>query len=77
MMYIIHIIYMKRGLPMTKVSTVELREQLGDLLNRVAYAGERVVILRRGKPVAAIVSMEDLQRLEALAEPGAMEAAHG
>jgi prevent-host-death family protein len=69
--------YIKRGLPMTKVSTVELREQLGDLLNRVAYAGEHVVILRRGKPVAAIVSMEDLQRLATLAGRGAMEAAHG
>lgn len=62
---------------MTKVSTVELREQLGDLLNRVAYAGEHVVILRRGKPVAAMVSMEDLQRLEAQASSGAREAAHG
>jgi len=32
----------------------------------VAYGGERVVIERRGKAVAAIVSLEDLRLIEAI-----------
>jgi len=30
----------------------------------VAYGGERIVLTSRGKPKAAIVSLEDYQRLE-------------
>ena len=37
---------------------------MADALNKVAYAGERVVLARRGKGVAALVSMEDLELLE-------------
>ena len=47
------------------MSVVKARDQLADVLNRVAYAGERVVLERRGKGVAAVVSMEDLALLEA------------
>jgi prevent-host-death family protein len=43
----------------------QLRTDLADTLNRVAYAGERFVIERHGKPVAAIVSVEDLAEIEA------------
>ncbi len=39
---------------------------LSELLARVAYARERVVVERKGKPMAALVSIEDLRRLEAL-----------
>jgi len=48
------------------VNIVTLRSNLADALNRAAYAGERVVLERRGKPVAAIVSMGDLELLERL-----------
>jgi len=37
-----------------------------DRLNRVIYAGERITLERRGKPAAAIVSLEDLALLEAI-----------
>jgi prevent-host-death family protein len=33
-------------------------------MSRVAYNKERFLILRRGKPMAALVSAEDLARLE-------------
>jgi prevent-host-death family protein len=42
------------------------REQLAELVNRVAYRGERITLGRRGKKIAAIVSAEDLELLEAL-----------
>jgi len=41
-----------------------LREQIGDVLNRVRYARERFIVERRGKPVAAIISVEELEHLE-------------
>lgn len=43
---------------------VDLRNNLADALNRAAYTGERIVLERRGKGVAALVSMEDLALLE-------------
>ena len=39
---------------------------LADVLNRVAYAKDRVRITRRGKAVAAVVPIEDLELIERL-----------
>lgn len=41
-----------------------MRLGLGDLINRVKYGNERVRVTRRGKPVMALVSVEDLELLE-------------
>ena len=49
-----------------QVGIAEIRNNMADTLNRVAYQGERVILERRGKGVAALVSMEDLALLEAL-----------
>jgi prevent-host-death family protein len=46
------------------VSVSEARESFADLVNRAAYRQERILIARRGKPVAAIVPMEDIEALE-------------
>ncbi len=51
---------------MTRLSAREVRRNLSDALNRVAYKGERIVLERRGKEVAALVSMEDLALFERL-----------
>ena len=48
------------------IGIAEIRNNLADALNRVAYSGDRVVLERRGKPTAAIVSLDDLALLEAL-----------
>lgn len=48
------------------VSIAEIRDKLADAINRVAYAGERVVLERRGKPVAVLVSVDDAELLEQL-----------
>lgn len=50
----------------SSISTVEVKAHLSQWLNRVAFGNERLVVLRRGKPVAALVSVDDLRRLEAL-----------
>lgn len=44
----------------------EARKEFADLVNRVAYTGERVALTRRGKIMAALVSAEDLELLERL-----------
>jgi prevent-host-death family protein len=49
----------------THVSVREARKRIAELLNRAAYGVERIVVERHGKPIAAIVCVEDLEHLEA------------
>ena len=51
---------------MSKIAVIDARKDLADILNRAAYGKERVVLTRRGKDVAAIVPMDDLNILEAI-----------
>ena len=51
---------------MTTVTAEEARNQLAEIINRAAYGHEPTVVTRRGKRVAAIVSIEDLELLEAI-----------
>ena len=55
--------------------------RFSDTLNRVVYQGERVAVERYGKTVAALVSADDLELLEALEKPdgpqGGPESAEG
>ncbi|MEO8431565.1 MAG: type II toxin-antitoxin system prevent-host-death family antitoxin [Acidobacteriota bacterium] len=55
---------------MTVLPASEARAGLSELLNRVAFGGERIVLERHGRHVAALVSMKDFARLE-VAEGGA------
>ena len=57
------------------INVVNIRASLADTINRVAYQGERVVLERRGKNVAALVSMEDLALLEKLEDAADARAA--
>lgn len=52
-----------------EIPVTQARAELADLINRVVYGGERVVVTRHGKPLVALVSAADLERLEALGEP--------
>ena len=60
---------------MTRLPASKAREQFSDMVNRVSYRGERVLLERRGKGVAALVPVEDLQLLEALEDKLDLEAA--
>ena len=51
---------------MPRLAITEAREHLAHILNEVHYRGERVLVERRGKPLAAIVPPADLELLEAL-----------
>jgi prevent-host-death family protein len=52
-------------------STADIKARLSEMIGKVVYGQERLVVLRRGKPVAALVSLQDLRRLEALDAAGA------
>ena len=54
--------------PLPTCTIAQLREQLSDVINRAAFRYERIVITRRGKPIAAIVSIEDASWLEEMEE---------
>ncbi|SVD65998.1 uncharacterized protein METZ01_LOCUS418852, partial [marine metagenome] len=45
-------------------SVADAKKTLSELMSRAAYNNERFLIQRRGKPTAALVSIEDLARLE-------------
>jgi prevent-host-death family protein len=47
-----------------EVPVTRARDELADLINRVAYGHERIVLTRHSKPVACLVPPEDLERLE-------------
>lgn len=48
------------------LNSTDARENMAEILNRVAYAKDRVRITRRGKEVAALVPIEDLELIERL-----------
>lgn len=58
-----------------EIPVTQARAELADLINRVVYGEEHVVVTRHGKPLVALVSAADLQRLESLksAEAAAAE----
>jgi prevent-host-death family protein len=48
------------------VSATEARSKLSDLISQAQYSEERTILTRHDKPVAALVSMEDLKALRKL-----------
>ena len=67
----------------TTITTAEARKNFADIVNKVAYGKEPIVLTRRGEKVAALVSIDELELLQqiedhidiedakkALAEPG-------
>ena len=51
---------------MASVPFSEARTHLTDIVNEVAYGGERIILTRKGKQLVAIIPLEDLRALEIL-----------
>lgn len=47
-----------------QVSIGRIKREISELLNRVAFGGERIVLTSRGKPKAVIVSLDDYERIQ-------------
>lgn len=49
-----------------QVGTRVLRDELSDVVARVSYRGERIGVTKNGKLAAVMISVDDLELLEAL-----------
>lgn len=49
---------------MQKVTIGQVKRDISDLVNRVAYAGERIVLTSRGRPKAVLISLADFEQLQ-------------
>ena len=58
-----------------ELSIAQFRNNMADTLNRAAYASERIILARDGKPTAALVSISDLKLLEELENRADLKAA--
>jgi len=58
---------------MTSVGVTRLRDAIPEVIDRVRHGGERILVERHGKPVAVIVSLEDLRLLEELEDRADLE----
>lgn len=47
-----------------EVSIGKVKRDISDLVNRVAYQGERIILTSRGKPKAVLVSLQDYSRIQ-------------
>ena len=57
----------------SEIPVTQARDELADLINRVAYGHERIVLTRHSKPVACLVPPEDLARLQEGEQEGEQE----
>jgi len=56
-----------------KVSTLDVRQRLGDMLNRVALRHDEFIIERKGKPLAALVPVGRLEQMRRFARRHALD----
>lgn len=56
-----------------KVSTSDVRQRIGDMLNRVALRRDEFVIERKGKALAALVPIERLEQMRRFARRQALD----
>jgi prevent-host-death family protein len=56
-----------------KVSTMDVRQRIGDMLNRVALRHDEFIIQRKGKPLAALVPVVRLEQMRSVARQGLRE----
>lgn len=49
----------------TSITTADAKEEFSELVNRCAHNKERIILTRRGKDIAVLIPIEDLQLIEA------------
>ena len=55
-----------------KVSTIDVRQRIGDMLNRVSLRHDEFIIERKGKALAALVPVERLEQMRRFARVEAL-----
>lgn len=56
-----------------KVSTMDVRQRIGDMLNRVALRHDEFIIERKGQALAALVPVERLDQMRRFARRHALD----
>src|SRR5438132_656651 len=56
-----------------RVSTMDVRARIGDMLNRVALRHDEFIIERKGQPLAALVPVEKLDQMRRFARQHARD----
>ena len=51
---------------LTKISSAEARKKFSNIVNRVAFGKESIILTRRGEELAALVAMDELRLLQEL-----------
>ncbi len=60
------------------IGIAEARDDFAELVNRVAFGGERYVVQRRGKPLVALIDVGQYHQMtRLLAEIGIIDEIHG
>jgi prevent-host-death family protein len=48
----------------TTITTADARKHFAEIVNKVAYGNEPIVLTRRGQEIAALISMDELELLQ-------------
>ena len=54
---------------MIEVTTVEFRVDFSEKVNQAAYAKQNIILTRRGKPIAAMISLAEYEEYMAYKHP--------
>lgn len=52
----------------SNISVAEAKSHFSEYISKVAYANKRIIITKRGKPIAALVSVEEIKKLKSSKE---------
>ncbi len=52
------------------IGVAKVKEHLSEVIEEVSRGGEQFIIARKGRPMAAIVSLKDLESIEKGEKPG-------
>ena len=67
---LLHPLYIKYNtggdIMLTKISTADARKKFSNIVNRVAFGKESIILTRRGEEIAALVAMDELRLLQEL-----------
>jgi len=53
---------------MNEISATDARERFSEIISRASFGGERLVVVRNGTKLVAVIPYEDLELLEQLEE---------
>lgn len=61
---------------MTEIKSHDLRENMADIVNRVMFKKERLILTRHGKPVCMLVPIDRIPTLQPASMPQIRLVAH-